>query len=252
MDAEEQEEIENRAYLNPASVWLEASGWVLSCHSALDSTAIHPDLVLFEAQLWQAAALTHVQLGMHQVHTVQEREVDRKNEVKEAKVEGRGRGESREAGEELGFLDSKQREEAREARRGALMARERASTLSPILRTVSGVGPTNITPASAQACAKSDRSERKPYPGRRRQGWGHVRMSPMTGGKLVQVFLAQLERSVTEKGAHTIPVTLLYSAPWEDLWLPSLVLGSPDDCEMHGDSTGNFHIIPGERTDGRD
>lgn len=33
----------------------------------------------------------------------------------------------------------------------ALIARLRASTLSPILRTVSGVGPTNITSASAQA-----------------------------------------------------------------------------------------------------
>lgn len=44
----------------------------------------------------------------------------------------------------------------------AAMANDRASTLSPILRTVSGDGPTNRTPASAQACAKSDRSERKP------------------------------------------------------------------------------------------
>lgn len=44
----------------------------------------------------------------------------------------------------------------------ALMAKERASTLSPILRTVSGDGPTNITPASEQAWAKSARSDRKP------------------------------------------------------------------------------------------
>ena len=44
----------------------------------------------------------------------------------------------------------------------AEMARERASTLSPILRTVSGDGPMNMTPASAQAWAKSERSERKP------------------------------------------------------------------------------------------
>lgn len=44
----------------------------------------------------------------------------------------------------------------------AVMARERASTLSPILRTVSGDGPMNSTPASAHAWAKSDRSERKP------------------------------------------------------------------------------------------
>lgn len=74
------------AYLNPAGVWLEASGRVLGCHSALDSTTIHPDLVLFEAQLWQAAALAHVQLGMHQVHTV--RETKREREVVRNKLIG--------------------------------------------------------------------------------------------------------------------------------------------------------------------
>lgn len=64
-------------YLNPSGVWLEASGWVFGRHSALDRTAVHPDLVLFEAEFWQAAALTHMQLGMHQVHTVIEREATR-------------------------------------------------------------------------------------------------------------------------------------------------------------------------------
>ena len=65
--------IQNGAYLDPAGVWLEASGRVLGGHSALDGTAVHPDLVLLEAQLRQAAALTHMQLGMHQVHAVGER-----------------------------------------------------------------------------------------------------------------------------------------------------------------------------------
>lgn len=58
------------AYLNPAGVWLEAPGGVFGCHSALDGTAVHPDLVLFEAQFWQAASFAHAELGMHQVHTV--------------------------------------------------------------------------------------------------------------------------------------------------------------------------------------
>lgn len=64
----------DKPYLNPSSVWLEASGWVFGCNSALDGTAVHPDLVLFEVELWQAAAFTNVQLGMHQVHTVEEGE----------------------------------------------------------------------------------------------------------------------------------------------------------------------------------
>ncbi len=67
-------------YLNPSGVWLEPSGWVFGRHSALDRTAVHPDLVLFEAQFWQAAALTHVQLGMHQVHAVLEKERERQRE----------------------------------------------------------------------------------------------------------------------------------------------------------------------------
>lgn len=64
----------DKAYLNPSRVWLEASGWVLGCHSTLDCAAIHPDLVLFEAEFWQAAALAHMELSMHQVHAVAERE----------------------------------------------------------------------------------------------------------------------------------------------------------------------------------
>lgn len=42
------------------------------------------------------------------------------------------------------------------------MAMARASTLSPILRTTSGLGPMNRTPASWQAWAKSARSDRNP------------------------------------------------------------------------------------------
>lgn len=57
-------------YLDPSGVWLEASGRVFGRHPALDRAAVHPDLVLFEAQFWQAAALAHMQLGVHQVHTV--------------------------------------------------------------------------------------------------------------------------------------------------------------------------------------
>lgn len=57
-------------YLNSASVRLESSGRVFGGHSALDGTAIHPDLILSEVELWQAAAFTYMQLSMHQVHTV--------------------------------------------------------------------------------------------------------------------------------------------------------------------------------------
>jgi len=66
------------AYLNPPGVWLEASGRVLGRHSALDRAAVHPDIFLLEAQFWQAAALTHMQLGMHQVHAVREGERERR------------------------------------------------------------------------------------------------------------------------------------------------------------------------------
>lgn len=64
----------DKAYLDPSRVRLEASGRVLGRHSALDRAAVHPDLVLLEAELGQAAALAHVQLSVHQVHTVAERE----------------------------------------------------------------------------------------------------------------------------------------------------------------------------------
>lgn len=61
------------AHLNPAGVGLEASGRVFGSHSALDCAAVHPDLVLLEVQVWQAAALAHAQLSVHQVHTVEKR-----------------------------------------------------------------------------------------------------------------------------------------------------------------------------------
>lgn len=48
------------AHLNSSSIRLKASGRVFGRHSALDGTAVHPDLVLFEVELWQAAALTHM------------------------------------------------------------------------------------------------------------------------------------------------------------------------------------------------
>lgn len=73
------EGFQHEAYLNPPGVWLEGSGWVFGRHSTLDRAAVHPDLVLFEAELWQAAALAHMQLGVHQVHTVGDQ---RDNEAK--------------------------------------------------------------------------------------------------------------------------------------------------------------------------
>lgn len=60
---------EAEAHLNPPGVGLEAPGGVFGRHPALDGAAVHPDLVLFEVQLGQAAALAHVQLSVHQVHT---------------------------------------------------------------------------------------------------------------------------------------------------------------------------------------
>jgi len=47
----------------------------------------------------------------------------------------------------------------------AAMAIARASTLSPILWTMSGSGPIKIIPLSTQAWAKSARSDKNPYPG---------------------------------------------------------------------------------------
>lgn len=64
---------EAEAHLNPPGVRLEAPGGVFGRHPALDGAAVHPDLVLFEVELGQAAALAHVQLSVHQVHTVEER-----------------------------------------------------------------------------------------------------------------------------------------------------------------------------------
>ena len=53
--------------LNPASVWLELFGRVLSCHSALDGATVHNDVVLRESHLWQRLALCHTDLCVHQV-----------------------------------------------------------------------------------------------------------------------------------------------------------------------------------------
>ncbi len=47
----------------------------------------------------------------------------------------------------------------------ASWAIRRAAVLSPNFRSMAGVGPTNVIPASAQACAKSAFSDRNPYPG---------------------------------------------------------------------------------------
>lgn len=62
--------LKTASYLNSAGVGLESSGGVFGGYSALDGTAIHPDLILFEVELWQAAAFTYMQLSVHQVHTV--------------------------------------------------------------------------------------------------------------------------------------------------------------------------------------
>jgi hypothetical protein len=69
------------AYLKPSSVRLEATGRVLCGHTALDGEAIYPDLILLQAQLWQATPLTHVQLSMNQVHTDRKRSgrIEREN-----------------------------------------------------------------------------------------------------------------------------------------------------------------------------
>lgn len=63
---------EAEAHLDPAGVGLEAPGGVFGRHPALDGAAVHPDLVLLEVELGQAAALAHVQLSVHQVHAAEE------------------------------------------------------------------------------------------------------------------------------------------------------------------------------------
>lgn len=57
------------AYLDAASVWLEAARGVLSGDPALNGTAVDTDVLLPQAQVGQAPALGHVDLGMDQVHT---------------------------------------------------------------------------------------------------------------------------------------------------------------------------------------
>lgn len=58
-------------YLNAARVRLEAACRVLGCDSALDGAAIDADVLLPQAQVRQAPALSHVDLCMDQVHTAE-------------------------------------------------------------------------------------------------------------------------------------------------------------------------------------
>lgn len=58
-----------RAYLDAASVRLEAARGVLRGDPALDGAAIDADVLLPQAQVGQAPALSHVDLGVDQVHT---------------------------------------------------------------------------------------------------------------------------------------------------------------------------------------
>ncbi len=60
-------------YLQSSRVRLEATCRVLRGHTALDGISIDPYLVLFQAQLGQAATFTHSQLSMYQI-TLDERE----------------------------------------------------------------------------------------------------------------------------------------------------------------------------------
>lgn len=57
-------------HLYAASVGLETACGVLGGDAALDGTAIDADVLLPKAQVRQAAALGHMDLGMHQVHAV--------------------------------------------------------------------------------------------------------------------------------------------------------------------------------------
>lgn len=59
---------EAQAYLDAAGVWLEAARGVLGGDPALDGTAVDADVLLPQAQVGQAPALGHVDLGMDQVH----------------------------------------------------------------------------------------------------------------------------------------------------------------------------------------
>ena len=57
------------AYLDAAGVGLEAACGVLGGNPALDGAAVDADVLLPEAQVRQAPALGHVDLGVDQVHT---------------------------------------------------------------------------------------------------------------------------------------------------------------------------------------
>lgn len=63
---------EHGPYLDAARVRLEAARRVLGGDPALDGTAIDADVLLPQAQVVQAPALSHVDLGMDQVHTAGE------------------------------------------------------------------------------------------------------------------------------------------------------------------------------------
>lgn len=58
-----------KPYLDAASVGLEAARGVLGGDPALDGTAVDADVLLPQAQVGQAPALGHVDLGVDQVHT---------------------------------------------------------------------------------------------------------------------------------------------------------------------------------------
>lgn len=57
------------AYLDAAGVRLEAARGVLGGDPALDGTAVDADVLLPQAQVGQAPALGHMDLGVDQVHT---------------------------------------------------------------------------------------------------------------------------------------------------------------------------------------
>lgn len=57
-------------HLYAASVGLETACGVLGGDAALDGAAVDADVLLPQAQVRQAAALGHVDLGMHQVHAL--------------------------------------------------------------------------------------------------------------------------------------------------------------------------------------
>lgn len=59
------------AYLDSASVWLEAACRVLGGDPALNGTTVDTDILLPQAQVRQAPALGHMDLGVNQIHTAE-------------------------------------------------------------------------------------------------------------------------------------------------------------------------------------